>query len=86
MLIGRKFLSPETRKSSPRVAVKVLPLGLRMFCLIEQPWIEPKMTLLRKRSGMWGTSSETSPACAQPLSLWNVWSQISFRRPYTYGL
>ena len=31
--------------------------------------------------GINGVSSEIRPACAQPLSLWNVWSQISLISP-----
>ena len=57
------------------------PFGFRMFCLTEQPWMLPKITLLRYFSGMSGVSSEISPAWAQPLSLWNVWSQISLIWP-----
>ena len=49
--------------------------------MIEQPWMLPKITLLRYFSGMIGVSSEISPAWAQPLSLWKVWSQISLISP-----
>ena len=63
-LMGRKFLSPDTRKSSPRLAVNVEPFGFKTFCLIEQPWMLPKMTLFLYFSGIKGVSSEIRPACA----------------------
>ena len=39
-------------KSSPRLAVNVEPFGFRTFCLIEHPWIEPKITLKAQANGM----------------------------------
>ena len=47
MLMGRKFLSPDTMKSSPRLAVNVEPLGFRMFCLIEQPFVKDQKTTIK---------------------------------------
>ena len=35
---------------------------------------------------MCGTSREISPACAHPLSLWKVWSQISLMEPVGVGV